>query len=53
MEDKQTHLNSRTDCHHLEDIEHLDAGLERLVRGFCADRLVETIWMVRLQLGEV
>ena len=50
---KQTHFNSRMDCHDLEDINHLGAGLKRCVRGFCADRLVETIWMVILQLGEV
>ncbi len=49
----ETHFDGRTDCHNLEDIDHLGAGLERLVRRFCADGFVETVLMVGLQFGEV
>ena len=45
---KRTHLDCRLDCHHLEDIKHLGARLERFVRDYCTDGLVETVWMVDL-----
>jgi hypothetical protein len=53
LEVDRTYFNSRLDFHHLKDIKHLGAGLERFIWDYCADRPVETVWVVGLQLGEV